>query len=273
VPTVSVNGVQIAYVTAGSGSSTVCFVHGTGGSSQVWTRQFEGLADLGHIMALDLPGHGGSGGRIPKGIDEAAAVVGEFLDALGIARVVIGGHSMGGAIAQQFALSYPERVSGLVLIGTGARLRVLPRLLDLLATDYPRGVDLLMSLAVSTKAPAELKTALHRSTADNAAGVVLGDLQACDRFDVMSRISTVAAPTLVICGEEDQLTPPKYARFLGERIAAAAVTVIAGAGHYVQVEKPRETTAAIREFLARLGRGAGSPDQVIGGSGTGPPTE
>src|SRR5262249_13841322 len=196
-------------------------------------------------------GHGGSGGGIPKSIEDAAAVVAEFLDALGITPVVIGGHSMGGAIAQQLALSYPERVAGLILIGTGARLRVLPRLLDLLATNDAEGVNLLMSLAVGAKAPADLKTVLHRATANNAPGVVRGDLQACDRFDVMSRISTITVPTVVICGDEYQLTPPKYARFLGENIPGAPVVVIAGAGHYVQVEKPRETTAAIREFLTR----------------------
>ena len=249
--TVSASGVRIAYLTAGAGAPAVCFVHGTGGSSQAWMHQLGGLADLGQIIALDLPGHGGSGGSIPKAIEDAAAVIAEFLDALGIARAVIGGHSMGGAIAQQFALSYPERTDGVILIGTGARLRVLPRLLDLLAADYPRGVDLLMSLAVGAQAPAELKTELHRATADNAPGVVLGDLQACDRFDVMKRISAISAPTLVICGDEDQLTPPKYARFLGERIAGATVAVIAGAGHYVQMEKPRETTAAVRQFLTR----------------------
>ena len=59
-------------------------------------------------------------------------------------------------------------------------------------------------------------------------------------------------PTLVICGEEDQLTPPKYSRFLGDHIAGARVVVVAGAGHYVQVEQPDETTAAMREFLVRL---------------------
>jgi pimeloyl-ACP methyl ester carboxylesterase len=252
VRAVSVNDAEIAYASAGAGSPTVCLVHGTGGSSQVWTRQLEDVADVAHIVALDLPGHGRSSGTMPKGIEQAAAAVADFLDALDIDRVVIGGHSMGGAIAQQFALSYPQRVAGLILIGTGARLRVLPRLLDVLASDERAGVDLLMSLAVGARAPAELKAALHRSTADNPAGVVLGDLQACDRFDVMSRIATVTAPTLVICGSEDQLTPAKYSRFLGERIAGARVVVVPGAGHYVQVEKPRDTTAAIRDFLGRL---------------------
>ena len=252
MPTVSVNGLRIAYATAGAGSPTVCLVHGTGGSSEVWRRQLEGLADLGHIVAVDLPGHGRSGGSIPKRIEDAAALVAGFLDALGVTRVIIGGHSMGGAIAQQFALSFGERVDGLVLIGSGSRLRVLPRLLDLLATSHQEGVSLLMSLAVGARAPAELRAALHRSTAENPPGVVLGDLQACDVFDVMSGISTVQAPALVICGEEDQLTPPKYSGFLGQQIAGARVVVVAGAGHYVQVEKPRETTAAVREFMIRL---------------------
>jgi len=230
----------------------VCLVHGTGGSSDVWTRQLEDLADLGHIVALDLPGHGRSGGTIPRRIEDAAAAVAGLLDALGITRVVIGGHSMGGAIAQQFALAHPERLDGLILIGTGARLRVLPRLLDLLTNDEREGVSMLTSLAVGARAPAELKAALQRSTVQNPAGVVLGDLQACDAFDVMSRISTVKVPTLVICGEEDQLTPPKYSRFLGQRIDGASVVVVPGAGHYVQAEKPGETTAAIREFLGTL---------------------
>ena len=252
MPTVSVNGLRIAYATAGAGSPTVCLVHGTGGSSEVWRSQLEGLADLGHIVAVDLPGHGRSGGSIPKRIEDAAALVAGFLEALGVTRVIIGGHSMGGAIAQQFALSFGARVDGLVLIGTGARLRVLPRLLDLLATSHQEGVNQLMSLAVGARAPAELRAALHRSTAENPPGVVLGDLQACDVFDVMSGISTVQAPALVICGEEDQLTPPKYSGFLGQQIAGARVVVVAGAGHYVQVEKPRETTAAVREFMIRL---------------------
>src|SRR2546426_782991 len=162
-PSVAPN-LGIAYASAGAGSPTVCLVHGTGGSSDVWMRQLEDLADLGHIVALDLPGHGRSGGTIPRRIEDAAAAVAGLLDALGITRVVIGGHSMGGAIALQFALSCRERPDGLILIGTGARLRVLPRLLDLLANHYHEGVSLLMTLAIGARAPAELRAALHRAT-------------------------------------------------------------------------------------------------------------
>jgi pimeloyl-ACP methyl ester carboxylesterase len=249
---VQVNGIDVHYETAGAGAPCVCLVHGTGGTGGVWGRQLEGLADIARVVAPDLPGHGRSGGAPPRRIEEAATFVARFLDALSVPRVVIGGHSMGGAVAQQFALTWPDRVEGIVLVGTGARLRVLPRLLDLLASDYPEGLRLLMQLAVGSQAPAELRADLHRATAANPQPVVLGDLQACDVFDAMDRIGTIRAPTLAICGEEDQLTPPRYSRFFAERIAGARAVVVPGAGHYVQVEQPEATTAALRELVTTL---------------------
>lgn len=255
MPRIRVGGIDVSYESTGGGPPTICLVHGTGGTGGIWTRQLEGLADVARVVAPDLPGHGQSGGEVPRSIQESTAFVARALDALAIQSVVIGGHSMGGAIAQEFALTRPERVTGLVLVGTGARLRVLPRLLELLATDYPEGVDLLMRMAVASGAPAELKASLHRLTAANPQPVVLGDLQACDVFDVMDRIGTVTVPTLAICGEEDQLTPPKYSRFFGERIAGARVVVVPGSGHYVQVEQPEATTAALRVLVAAVAAG------------------
>ena len=159
---------------------------------------------------------------------------------------------MGGGIALDFALAHPVRAAGLALVGTGARLRVLPRLLQLLDTAYPEGVDLLLSMALAARVPAELRASLHRQTAANRAGVVLGDLRACDAFDVIDRLGSIEAPTVAICGEEDQLTPPKYARFFGERIKGARVVVVPGAGHYVQVEQPDATTAALRDLVTAV---------------------
>jgi pimeloyl-ACP methyl ester carboxylesterase len=251
---VRVDGLEIQYETAGTRSPAVCLVHGTGGSAGVWRRQLEGLADLVRVIAVDLPGHGASEGTAPSRIEDSASLVARLLDALGVGRVVIGGHSMGGAIAQQFALDYPARLDGLVLIGTGARLRVLPRLLDLLAHDYPEGLRLLMGLAVGAGASAHLKDALHRQTAASRPGVVLADLRACDAFDVLDRVGSVRAPTLALCGEQDQLTPPKYTRFFGERVAGATTAIVPDAGHYVQMEKPEETTETLRRFLQTLPR-------------------
>jgi pimeloyl-ACP methyl ester carboxylesterase len=210
--TVQLDGTDLGYEATGSGTPAVCLVHGTGG---VWMRQLEELADVARVVAPDLPGHGRTGGSLPRRIAESADWVARFLDVIGLDRVVIGGHSMGGAIALQFALSRPERVAGLALIGTGARLRVLPRLLELLATAYPEGVDVLMAMALAASAPGELRASLHRQTLTNRPSVVLADLQACDAFDALARLGEITAPTLALCGMEDQLTPPKYARFSG----------------------------------------------------------
>lgn len=249
MPRVQINGVRVHYESTGAGAPVVCLVHGTGGTGGVWTRQLEGLADVAHVVAPDLPGHGQSGGAPPARIEECVTFVAAFLDALSVQHVILGGHSMGGAVAQEFALTYPERVDGLILVGTGARLRVLPRLLELLATDYPEGVRLLMQMAVSPTASTALRASLRHAMAANPQGVVLGDLKACDAFDVMTRVETIRAPTLAICGEEDRLAPPKYSRFFGERIAGSRVVVVPGSGHYVQVEQSEATTAALREFL------------------------
>lgn len=80
----------------------------------------------------------------------------------------------------------------------------------------------------------------------------VGDYRACDGFNLMDRVDAIRAPTLVITGTEDRMTPPKYARYLAERIAGARLVLIPGAGHYVQIERPEETTAAIRGFLGAL---------------------
>jgi pimeloyl-ACP methyl ester carboxylesterase len=252
VAQVTVNGIPIGYEVRGGGEPTLCLVHGSGGSRAVWIRQLDGLADVARVIALDLPGHGESGGTGVGTIDTAAGVIHGFLDALGLSAVVLGGHSMGGAVAQAFALAHPERLVGLVLVGTGARLRVLPRIFAELEGDYPHGVRFVVELATATDAPPALKAALVRQTLPVPPPVLVGDFRACQAFDVMNRIGAIAVPTLVLSGADDRLTPPKYARYLRDEIRGARLVLVEGAGHYVQVERAAETTLALREFLGAL---------------------
>lgn len=254
MPTASVKGIPISYDATGGGPTSLCLIHGAGGSSGVWVRQLEELADIAQVIALDLPGHGKSGGDGCVRIEDYVRVVHGFIDALGLPRVVLGGHSMGGAVAQALALAHPESLAGLVLVGTGARLRVLPKIFELLERDYSEGVRCVTRLAVGAAAPPDLMESLVRQTFDTPQAVFLGDFKACDVFDVMGRVHEIRVPTLIICGEEDQLTPPKYARFFKDRIPGAGLVLIPGAGHYVQLERPEETNAAFRGFLTALGR-------------------
>lgn len=254
MPTISVSGVPIHYEATGGGFPTICLVHGAGSSTAVWIRQLEGLADSARVLALDLPGHGGSAGQSCRTIAEYAATVHGVVEQMKLEGLILTGHSMGGAVAQAFALAYPEHLAGLILVGTGARLRVLPKIFELLERDYPEGVRFLIQLGVSLATPAELREALFRDTLRTPQAVTLGDFQACDAFDVMERVNAIRVPTLVICGTDDRLTPPKYARFLQDRIPGARLTLIPEAGHFVQLERPDETTAAMRAFVAALTR-------------------
>ena len=230
---------------------TLCFVHGSGGNARVWNRQVDELSSV-TTLAIDLPGHGSAGGAGRESIAEYASDVLARLDAAGLRRVILVGHSMGGAIAQMFALRYPERLDALVLVGTGARLRVLPRIFETLQADHEEGVRFLMTLAVAPTTSPELVARLTRETLRTPQQVIIGDFRACDAFDVMSRLPSIALPTLVVCGSEDRLTPPRYAEYLQAHIAGAHLVMVKGAGHYVQVERPDETTAAIRDFVRGL---------------------
>lgn len=249
MPTLAVNGQTLHYVEAGAGPATLVLVHGSGGRHDVWTPQLERLGDVARVVALDLPGHGGSSGDGCRRIDDYAAAVSNVVSSLGRGPVVLGGHSMGGAIVQAVALSTPHQVRGLVLVGTGARLRVLPKILELMENDYAEGVVFLTGYAWSPSSAESLKEAGRRALLQTRASVTSGDFTACDRFDVMSALGRIQAPTLVLVGEDDRLTPPKYADYLAAHIPRARLSHVPRAGHYVQLEQPEAVNEAIRRFV------------------------
>ena len=248
-------GSTAAWREAGAGPPLV-LVHGAGGSADLWAPQFHGLADVARVVAPDLPGHGRAPGRGKPSIAAYAEWLGTFLGTLRAGRAVVVGHSMGGAVAQALALHAPGRLAGLVLIGTGAKLRVLPRLVDLLRERPREGQSLIQDLAFAAGTPRECGEVVDRVLRQGAPLVTLGDYLACDRFDVRSELARIRLPTLVVAGAEDRLTPPTYARFLADRIPGARLVEIPDAGHFPQLEQPRAVNAAIREFLAGLGAGA-----------------
>jgi len=252
MPAQSVNGIEIHYDLTGGGPRTCLFVHGSGGSTMSWIRQLQGLADTTRVVALDLPGHGQSGGEGCSQIEDYVRLVRAFAETAQLGKVVLGGHSMGGAVAQAFALAHPERLDGLILVGTGARLRVLPKIFELLRSDYPEGVRFINGRAFSSSTAQALKDAARARSLETRSHVTIGDYTACNGFDVMERLGALRIPTLVIGGEDDQLTPPKYARYLARTIPGAVLVMVEQAGHYVHLEQPEVVNQAIRAFLATL---------------------
>lgn len=252
MPFVQVNGEELfqAESRAANARVTLVLVHGAGENHLIWPAQLRRM-DGATVHALDLPGHGRSGGRGRASVDEYAQVVRGLLDALGVERAVIAGHSMGGAIALQFASSLPERTVGLVLVATGAKLRVAPQILAGILADTEATLDLVTRYSWGPDAPEQMLKQSREQLAQVDPRVIADDYAACDAFDVRQRLPEIAAPTLVVGGTADQMTPQKYAVFLAEKISSARLAIIEGAGHMVMLEQPELVAQHVREFLAR----------------------
>ncbi|MCU0591849.1 MAG: alpha/beta hydrolase [Desulfobacterales bacterium] len=139
--------------------STLVFIHGAGESSLLWHAQVEELAVRANTVALDLPGHGRSGGRAQSRVEDYARAVIDFVDAVAVPRPVPCGLSMGGAITQQLLLDEPARFPAGVIISSGARLRVLPAVFATIESDFQAYVAMIDRSGFSEKTPAAVKQA------------------------------------------------------------------------------------------------------------------
>ncbi len=227
-------------------------IHGAGGSRLHWPSQLRRMSGAA-VYTLDLPGHGRSDGPGCDTIEGYADAAVAFVDGVALTAPVIVGHSMGGAIAQQLAMDHPDRVSGLVLVGTGARLRVAPAILRGIGEGFDAVVDLITEKAWSSEADPLLKRVGRRALQGAGPDVVLQDFTACDRFDVMDRVNEIHLPVLVIVGEDDELTPVKYSQFLSQQLPDATLVTFEGAGHMVMLERPNGVVEAIQGFVTANG--------------------
>jgi pimeloyl-ACP methyl ester carboxylesterase len=176
-----------------------------------------------------------------------------LLDALEIKRAVLCGHSMGGAISQLCALEHPTRVAGLVLVGTGAKLRVAPAILEGILQDFSKTVALVAHWAYGPSVLQELKELSAQVMAELDPAVIHGDFLACDRFDIRQRLAEIQAPALVIGATADRMTPLKFSEYLAEKLLHATLEVIQDAGHMMALEKPELVGAAVGRFMAQFG--------------------
>jgi pimeloyl-ACP methyl ester carboxylesterase len=254
---VRVQGVPIAYERAGRGPALV-LLHGIGGTP--WRHQLAGLADAFMVIAWHAPGYGRSGD--PDGAwtmaGYAAALAG-FLEALGIARAHLLGQSWGGVLAQEFARDHADRIRSLILSDTtiggdaarpDSRERLATRLRaaeTMTAADFARArTPQLLAPdpppAVAREVEATLAAMLRPAGFRNAA-------VALAHADTRAVLPHLAAPTLVLCGEHDGVTPPAVGTRLIAAIPDARLVTIPGAGHLAAVEQPERYNAAVREFL------------------------
>jgi YbgC/YbaW family acyl-CoA thioester hydrolase len=259
----SVNGVTLAVEVRGDGPA-VLFIHGYPFDHTIWTHQVAALEGWCRI-APDLRGMGRSDAPdLGYSMETYAADLVELLDLLGARDAVLVGLSMGGYIAFEFLRRWPERARALVLLDTRAdpdtpEARVARDASA--ATAREQGAAVIAEtmlprvLGGSTLggAPATVERVRTMMAATPVAGIVgaLGAMR--DRQDSTSLLPTLAGlPTLVLVGDEDEMTPPAQAKAMAEAIPGASLVVVRSAGHLPPLERPVETTDAIMGFLAGL---------------------
>ncbi len=225
---------------------TIFFIHGAGGTPAVWRLQTLHFRDS---VAVELPGHPTGSGFTT--IEDYARAVLDRIGQQEWRETTVVGHSMGGAIAMELALGNPD-LRGLVLVGTGGRLRVRPEFISELRGNHEKAAKLIASWSVSPHSDPIIVDRLVDDLLKVSAEVTLGDFMACNKFDRMNDLGQLTCRTLVVCGEDDKMTPEKYSTYLHEKIRGSKLEIIPGAGHSVMLEKHREFNLAIERFLASL---------------------
>jgi pimeloyl-ACP methyl ester carboxylesterase len=269
----TVNGAPTYCYTGGkpfdAAKPTVIMIHGVVNDHSVWILQSRYLAHHGwNVLAVDLPGHGRSAGEAPGTVEQAADFVAALLDAAGVQRAALVGHSWGSLIALESAARLQERVSRLVLVGTAYPMKVSQALLDASLNEPEQALQMINVFSRSTLAapPSALgpgtwvygaSLALGRRVlaANKSVNVFHRGFQACDRYaHGEDAIARVRCPVLFVLGSLDQMTPPKAAQGLIKKARETGKTVEVASlpvGHHQMTEAPDATLFALRDFLRR----------------------
>ncbi len=264
MPKVKVNGIQLYHEVHGQGEPLV-LIMGLGASTLGWNMQIPTLSREFQVIAFDNRGSGRSDKpATPYTIRLFADDTADLMDALGIASTHVYGQSMGGLIAQELALSYPERVRTLVLGSTtcGGQQAVpaLPEHLTLMAAlntlsveeAAEKGLPLMYSEEFIARKRQELiARALAEAELRPPLDAFVRQVQATVRHEAYDRLPQICCPTLIISGADDKVVPAENSRILAERIPNAELVVLPKAGHGYLVECAEESNAIVLDFLRR----------------------
>lgn len=271
---VEVNGLSVHYKEMGTGQPVFILLHGFGASAFSWREVMGPFAELGRVIAYDRPAFGLTSrpmpsdwtGNNPYSSESQAAIVIGLMDALGVEKAWLVGNSAGGTVSVYTALTYPERVSGLILVdaaiytGGGSPAWARP----LLGTPQMRHLGPLLARQIASSGDDFIRTAFHDPTLvtqdildgyrkplnANNWDRALWELTAASRpLGLAERLTELNLPVLVLTGDDDRIVPTEQSIQLGAEIPGAMLVVIPNAGHVPHEEKPAEFMQAVRDFL------------------------
>ena len=259
---------------------TAVFLHGAQHDHSVWSLQTRYFAHHGFgVLAVDLPGHGRSGGAALTGVEAMADWLLALLTAAGVdgtggPGVTLIGHSMGSLIALEATARAPHRIAALALVGTALPMRVSDVLLDAARTAEQDAIDMVNIWSHSTIAQKPSspgpgfsvvggnrrlmqKIARQPTAAGMTGGVFLTDFEACNAYvNGVAAATGVTCPTLLLLGANDQMTPPKATATLRAAIPGHRLVQLANCGHALMAEQPDAVLDALFDFARKAVKAA-----------------
>ena len=247
---------------------TIVFIHGVLNDHSVWILQSRYLANHGwNVLAVDLPGHCKSEGDAPASVEEAADFVVALMDAAGVAKVALVGHSWGSLIALEAASKLKARASHLVMVGTAYPMKVSAALLDASLNEPMKALTMVNVFSRSTLAPppssmgpgtwvygASMALGRRVLASNTQVNVFHRGFKACDSYaNGEKAMAAITCPVLFVLGEQDQMTQAKAAQLLIEKARSSGKTVqvaTLAVGHHQMTEAPEETLFAISKFIS-----------------------
>ena len=261
---VTSDGVNIYYENHGRGVPIV-FLHPFSTNGYVWYYQIFSFANTNQCVVIDERGHGRSD-KPQQGysIQQNAKDVKVLLDSLEIDRAVLVGNSIGGMIALQFSLDYPERVLGNLILssGTGLYQHIPKEAMEVLQSDgYVEPFNEILDMCLSAKSKQNRGEILDVMKSQflvesifprHAYMASVKDPTGVFNWDITDRLKEISVPTLVIAGAEDFVVPVEVNKVLADNIPGAELRVIQEVGHFYQLEQPRAFSEELREFVKKV---------------------
>lgn len=236
----------------GKHKQSLFFIHGSGGDHSLWSFQYAPLRKDFNIVAVDLPGHGSSEGRSETDVAAYSFWVKKLLDVLRLPNTILAGHSLGAAIALNFAANFAQTIKGVAAVGGGLKMPVNPSIFELLRTAPESAFELICKFSLARENRAKFAEPLKKSMAAANIDALYNDLVACDKTDLAEKVKKINLPSLIICGEEDKMTPPQLSREIAANIHGSKTCFIKGAGHMVMMEKADEFNEALISFAQSI---------------------